>query len=282
MKIAIIGLGLIGGSLGLALKAAQNPGFKVVGIPRREETIAEALKLGAIDEGTTDLKKGVEGAAVIFICTPINRIIPILTEISPLLSPATIVTDVGSTKQEIVAAAEKIVPKGISFIGGHPLAGKETTKLEAAEAGLFRGKKWVLTRTSRTSPRGRVKLTEIISLTGAEILELEPKKHDLVLAAVSHLPLVVAVALVNAVAGEEEAELMARCAASGFRDTTRIASGDPVLGVDMFSTNKKALLKMIKAFKKTTKELEGLILSGQKEALRQKLEEARKFRQSIY
>jgi len=282
MRIAIIGLGLIGGSLGLGLKKSSIPDLKIIGIPRREETIAQAISLGAIDEGTTDHIKGVVDADLVFICTPINLILPVLSEIAPNLKKGVVVTDVGSSKYEIVAAAEKAMPKGGYFVGGHPMAGKETSKLEAAEADLFLGKTWILTKTSRTSQRAVDKVKDAIAGLGCPVLEMEPKTHDLVVAGISHMPLAVAASLVNAVAGAEQNELMARTAASGFRDTTRIASGDPILGVDMFTTNKKAVLKLIGAFKRSLANLEKLIKEGNGEKLREELEKAKTFRDKIF
>jgi|SRR3989339_651118 len=281
MQIAIIGLGLIGGSIGLGIKAANHES-RVIGIPRREETIQEAIRLGAIDEGTTDLAKGVAQADLIFVCTPINLIIPVITEIAPHLKKGTIVSDVGSTKQEIVAKAEKLLPKGCYFVGGHPMAGKETTKLSAAEAALFKDRKWLITKTSRTSSKALEKLEMVIGWLGGLTVNLDPKTHDLVVAAISHLPLVLAAALVNTVAAEEQKELMGRCAASGFRDTTRVASGDPILGVDMFSTNQKAVMKMIKSFKKSLATLENMIRARDNEGLNKQLSLAKAFRDQVY
>jgi prephenate dehydrogenase len=282
MRIAIIGLGLIGGSLGLGLKKSSIADLKIVGIPRREETIGQAIALGAIDEGTTDHIKGVIDADLVFICTPINLILPVISEITPNLKKGAIVTDVGSSKYEIVSAAEKAMPKGSYFVGGHPLAGKETSKLEAAEPELFKGKAWVLTKTSRTSQKALEKMKQVVGGLGGSALEMDPKTHDLVVAGISHMPLAIAAALVNAVAGEAEKELMSKTAASGFRDTTRIASGDPILGVDMFTTNKKAVLKMIGSFKRSLANLEKLIKEGNGEKLREELGKAKKFRDALY
>ncbi|MFA5113171.1 MAG: prephenate dehydrogenase/arogenate dehydrogenase family protein [Candidatus Margulisiibacteriota bacterium] len=284
MRIAIIGLGLIGGSLGLALKKQLPPAakLKVVGIPRRAETIDLAKQLGAIDEGTTDHVKGVADADLVFVCTPINLITAVIKDIAPALKKGAIVTDVGSSKQEIVAQAERLLPRGVFFVGGHPMAGKETSKLEAAEPDLFQGKSWLLTRTGRTSIRALEQVGQLLGQLGVKIVEMEPRKHDLAVAAVSHLPLVLAAALVNAVAAEPEQALMKQCAASGFRDTTRVASGDPILGVDMFTTNKKAVLKMIGGFKKALGQLERLIKAGQGEELKAELDKAKQFRDSIY
>lgn len=282
MRIAIIGLGLIGGSLGLALKAVGGGELRIVGVPRRAETVDQAIKLGAIDEGTTDHVKGVVDADIIFICTPINLIIEVIKEIGPALKKGAIVTDVGSSKQLIVSEAEKAMPKGAYFIGGHPMAGKETFKLEAAEAGLFQGKKWILTPTSKTSRKALEKVSSLIGQLGAEVVEMEPRIHDLTVAAVSHMPLAVAASIVTAIAGSEQNELMAKVASSGFRDTTRVASGDPILGVDMFITNKKAVLKMIGSFKKSLTNLEKLIKTGNGEKIRAELEKAKQFRDSIF
>jgi prephenate dehydrogenase len=284
MRIAIIGLGLIGGSLGLALKKTQTPGAKlrIVGIPRRAETIELAKQLGAIDEGTTDHVKGVIEADLVFVCTPINLITAVIAEIAPSLKKGAIVTDVGSSKLEIVAKAERLMPRGVFFIGGHPMAGKETSKLEAAEAGLFQGKTWLLTRTGRTSITALEKVGQLAAQVGSRVVEMDPRTHDLVVAAISQLPLAVAAALVNTVAAEPEQKLMAQAASSGFRDTTRVASGDPILGVDMFLTNKKSVLKMLGGFKKALSALEKLIRGGQGEEIKAELEKAKQFRDSLY
>lgn len=276
MNIAIVGLGLIGGSICKKLKA-QKSKVKTIGIARREETVKLALELGIVDEATTDLIQGVRDADVVFICTPINLIIPTLKKIAPHLKPGVIVTDVGSSKEEIVSQANKLMPKGTYFIGGHPMAGKEKVKFEESEAGLFQDKVWVLIPGERVD-----ELEKIIKLLGARVIKMDAKKHDLVVAAISHMPLAVAAALVNAVADSKEGkEEMKQCAASGFRDTTRIASGDPVLGVDMFTTNKKSVLKMLAAFKKSLNKMEKAIKASKPGVIEKELEKAKKFRDAI-
>lgn len=282
MRIAIIGLGLIGGSLGLALKQSGEKNLYIVGIPRRSETLEQARQMGAIDEGTTDYVKGVINAEVVFICTPIHLILPIINEIIPNLKKGAIVTDVGSSKCEIVSQAEKLMPKGTYFIGGHPMAGKETTKLAAADATLFKDKIWILTKTAKTSKKAAAEIKQLVDLVGAKLLEMDPKTHDLVVAASSHMPLAIAVSLVNVIADQPQKELMAKCAASGFRDTTRIASGDPILGVDMFTTNQKAVLIMLGGFKKALSNLEKLIKEGKGEEIREMLEKAKVFRDAVF
>ncbi|MFH1347765.1 MAG: prephenate dehydrogenase/arogenate dehydrogenase family protein [Candidatus Margulisiibacteriota bacterium] len=280
--VAIIGVGLIGGSIGLGLKKVSAD-VKIIGIPRRDETVQEAKSLGAIDEGTTDPKRGVAEADVIFLCTPINLILPILKEIAPALKKGAIVTDVGSTKAEIVSQAEKILPKGTFFVGGHPMAGKEQVKLEAAEAELFKDKTWVLTTNSKTSKKALGEVGKLVGLLGAKMIEMDTKTHDLAVAGISHTPLAISAALVNSVQDAEKAkEEMKSCAASGFRDTTRIASGDPILGVDMFTTNKKAVLQTLAAFKKSLARLERLIKESDADEIEKELEKAKNFRDSLY
>lgn len=291
-KIAIIGLGLIGGSIALSIKKSRVAGreisassvepSRVVGIPHREETLKFALEGAIVDEGTLEHVKGVADADIIFICTPINLILPTIKEIAPGLKKGAIVTDVGSSKAEIVAQAEKLMPKGCYFVGGHPMAGKEKAKLESAEAALFVDKTWLLTKTSKTSKKALDEIRTLIETLGAKVIEIDPKTHDLVVAAISHMPLAVAVALVNAVADEEQKDLMAKCSATGFRDTTRIASGDPVLGIDMFTTNKKSVLKMLKAFKRSLSNIEKMVKEGNPEKIREELLRAKQFRDSIY
>jgi prephenate dehydrogenase len=291
MKIAIVGVGLIGGSIGLACRQLPTTNYKlhVTGIPRREETIAQAIRMGAIDEGTINLEAGVAEADLVFICTPINLIIPTLQKIRASLKPGAIVTDVGSTKEEIVKKAAKLMPKGTFFVGGHPMAGKEISKLGAAEGNLFGGKVWILIKErrkqrvdSRKQNTGVIEtLKEVITMMGAKTVEMDAKTHDLVVAGISHLPLAVAAALVNTVAAEKEKKEMTVAAASGFRDTTRVASGDPELGVGMFKTNKKAILKMIGGFKKSMARMERLIKAGNSEAIKKELEKAKNFRDTI-
>lgn len=278
-RIAIVGLGLIGGSLGLALKKieGQELHFEVLGIPRREETLKTALEMQAIDEGTLEIAR-VASADIVFIATPINLILPKLQEIVPHLKSGAIVTDVGSTKGEIVSAAEKMMPKNTYFVGGHPMAGKEVVGIEAAEASLFQDKTWILTKTSKTRKEPLEVLKRIIVKIGAKVLELDPKTHDRVVAAISHVPLAAAASLVNIVADDEEKELMMKCASSGFRDTTRVASGSPVMGVDMFKTNRVAILKLLKDFRAEILELEKLIKSGDEEKIQARLIKAKSLR----
>jgi prephenate dehydrogenase len=282
MNIAIVGLGLIGGSIGLALKSASGQ-IKIVGIPRREETIQDAVGRKAIDWGTTDLLKGVKDADIVFLCTPINLIVPKIKEMIPALKKGVIVTDVGSSKEEIVSQAEKLMPEGTFFVGGHPMAGKEEVKLEAAESDLLKDRIYILTETSKTDKNAVEKLEEVVKLMGSKVIKMDAKLHDLVVAGISHMPLAVAAALVNTIANSDKGkEAMKTCAASGFQDTTRIASGDPGLGTDMFVTNKKSVLKQISQFKKSLSKMEKLIKKGDPVKIEAELKRSKAFRDSIY
>ncbi|MBI5399266.1 prephenate dehydrogenase/arogenate dehydrogenase family protein [Candidatus Saganbacteria bacterium] len=282
MRVAIIGLGLIGGSIALGLKQA-NPEINIVGVTPRQETIDEALSRQAIDEGTTDLCRGVADADIVFLCPPLNLIVPTLKKIAQSLKSGAIVTDVGSSKTEIVAQAAKVTPQEVHFIGGHPLAGKEQTKFAAAEANLFQNRVWVLTPTAKTSRPATIILTQLIKLLEARVIEMKTDEHDIAVAGISHTPLAIAAALVNSVAAEKKSQAnMKQLAASGFRDTTRVASGDPELGRDMFTTNKKAVLKTLANFKKSLTQLETAIKKGNTTKIKQLLAQAKKFRDEVY
>ena len=279
-KVSIIGLGLIGGSLGMAIRE-KGLAEKVVGIPRRKETIEEAKGKGAIDEGTIELPVGVKDADLTFIATPISAIIPTLKTIAPYLKPGAIVTDVGSTKSLIVKEAQKFIPKGVSFIGGHPMAGLEVTGMAAAKVDLFDGAAYFLTPTKKVAPKALEILKSFLENLKVRIFILPPEEHDKIVAGISHLPLVLAISLINTIADLKEKEEMLKVAAGGFKDTTRIAAGSPIMGRDIFLTNKKAVLKMLKKFKESFKKLEALIKESDSEKLMAELEKARSIREGL-
>jgi prephenate dehydrogenase len=280
-KVTIIGLGLIGGSLAMAMKKNRLP-VRITGSSGHLKTIRKALKRRVIGDGTMDLKKAVANADIIFVCTPINLIINTLKTIAPHLKSGAIVTDVGSTKAVIVKDAERIIPKKAFFIGGHPMAGTEHTGLDAAFAGLFSGKPYILTPTKRTSRKALTTLKSLLFKLGAKVVELAPEVQDRLVAGVSHLPLAVAAALINSISGMKDRNDLVRVASSGFRDTTRVASGSPVFGVDLFVTNRDAVLSMIKAFKASLSELEKKISRGDRGGISRCLSSAKEFRDRIY
>jgi prephenate dehydrogenase len=279
--VCIIGLGLIGGSIGMAIK--KKGLARVIGLTRERAKVLHAVKIKAVDYAGMNIKGMVQGADIIFICYPMHLIITELKKIIQFVKPGTIITDVGSTKELIVKQAEKIVPKGIFFVGGHPMAGKEQTGIDVAEQGLLEDKIYVLTKTKNTNIKALNALRSLILKVGAKVVVLDPAAHDKVVAGVSHMPIAVAASLVDSVnkSGKSK-DLMIKLAASGFRDTTRIASGDPSLGTDMFTTNKKAVLDSISSFKKALGEIEKLIKGGKAGAISNKLAAIKSFRDSIY
>ncbi|MFA4858954.1 MAG: prephenate dehydrogenase/arogenate dehydrogenase family protein [Candidatus Margulisiibacteriota bacterium] len=281
-KVAIIGLGLIGGSLGLAL-LKRGLAETVVGIPRRAETIDEALALGAITKGTLTLVDGVRNADLVFICTPIPLIIPTLNEILPHLKKGAVVTDVGSTKGWIMEEVEKLNLDGVSFFGGHPMAGKEKTGVLQAEANLFLNRPYVLVKPPKFNLLALNALKKIITGIGGKIMEIDAQSHDLAVAAISHLPIMVAASLVNAVNDMELVRNHARqLASTGFFDTTRVASGDPKLGLDIFCTNTESVLEVLAKFKQEIEVFEKALKERDEVQIVNKLAEAKKFRDEIY
>ena len=280
--VAIIGMGLIGGSLGMAIK---NKGIakKVIGVSRNADHLKEALAKEALDEFTLDPIEASRDADLVFICTPISMIVPMIKTISTTVKKGCIITDVGSSKVNIVSEAENTIPQEVFFVGGHPMAGSERSGIKAATKYLLEGTNYILTKTEKTSETALKKLGAFIEKLDVELSVMPPDKHDLAVAAISHMPLAVAVSLVNAINGlgkDKEASL--KLASSGFRDTTRIASGNVEMGKDMFSTNGKAVLEMIGIFKKSLEHLEGLIKKGDIAAISAELEKAKDLRDGIY
>lgn len=280
--VTIIGMGLIGGSLGMAIK---NKGIakKVIGVSRNAEHLKEALAKEALDEFTHDPIEASKDADLVFICTPISTIVPMIKTISTTVKKGCIITDVGSSKSNIVAEAENSVPPEVFFVGGHPMAGSERSGIKAATKYLLEGANYILSKTEKTSEKALKKLADFIEKLDVELSIMSPEKHDHAVAAISHMPLAVAVALVNAIDSMgKDKEACLKLASSGFRDTTRIASGNVEMGKDMFSTNGKMTLEMIEVFKKSLGQLEELIKKGDTAGMTSELERAKDLRDAIY
>lgn len=248
--VAVVGVGLIGGSLALALRRA-GLATRVIGVSS-PQTVADALALGAIDEGGPydQLPRLVRDAGVVFLCTPISRIIELLPEVGRVASPGTLVTDVGSTKVAIMDAARKALPPGVAFIGGHPMAGSEQSGVRAADPFLFQNAMYVLTPTERTQDPLVRSFADGLGKIGARVLVLPAEVHDRVAAAVSHLPQLLALALVELVGDlnrREPAHL--QMAAGGFRDMTRIASSPYRMWRDILRTNSGEIRDALAAFR---------------------------------
>lgn len=283
MRVSIIGIGLIGGSLGMALKQSAGPACEVIGVARRDETLAEAIGAGAIDRGTLAPAEGVAGADVVVVCTPVAMIVPMLQEIAPYVPQDAVVTDVGSTKQHICGAAWESFRQGPLFIGGHPLTGSEREGVLAGDPYLFQNAVYVL--TPPPDPRAEAGLERLLTLVrriGAQPMVLDPERHDRIVAAVSHLPHVVAAALVRAVGQIAAAEPAAlKLAAGGFRDTTRIASGPPDVWRDICLTNAPAIITMLDRFREAMDAFRAVLAAGDGGALEGLFGAAREERKRI-
>lgn len=280
--VAIVGVGLIGGSLGLAWRKARAA--KVIGITREQHDLDLALACGAVDEGTTDLSQGVAAADVVVLCTPVLDIVTLARSVVPYLRPGTLLTDVGSTKAWIMREITSFLPESLCFIGGHPIAGSERTGVEAADPYLFENAIYCLTPSKEmTSEEPSMRLLQgLVRATGAEPVVLAPETHDLIVAGISHVPHLVAAALVNSVATADTGDmLMLRLAAGGFRDTTRIASGSSELWRDICLTNGPAIAEMLDAFELSLGLMRRAVEQGQGETLRELLENARKARLNL-
>ena len=280
-RLAIIGVGLIGGSLARALREAGAV-KSVIGIGRSRANLDEALALGICDEVTQDALKGVAGADVVLISVPVCAIPAVVAEIAPALAPGCIVTDGGSVKAAIVRECEALMPAGCHFVGGHPIAGTEHSGAAASFASLYRGKRCILTPTERTDPDALATVDRIWRLTGAEVCAMEPGHHDRIFAEISHLPHMAAYALVHAVGtADVEGENVLSYTAGGFRDFTRIASSDPVMWRDIALMNREALLASIDGFSCSLAELRRRIDCGDQAGLTDFFTIAKQFRDGI-
>ncbi|HZK11325.1 MAG TPA: prephenate dehydrogenase [Atribacterota bacterium] len=279
-KITIIGIGLIGGSLGLALKE-KNPNFKIVGIDK-QEIIEKAIARSAIDEGTENLEEGIKEADIIIIATPIKTILNILTQINPFLKKGCIITDTGSTKKQIVERAEKVLSKDIFFIGGHPMAGSEKYGIDSANSHLFQEKTYILTPTNKSDSVALEKIFLLIKMVGANKLILDPLEHDRIVSAVSHLPQIIAVSLINTIS-----ELALRgnnnyfkAIGKGFKDMTRIASSPYKIWEDICETNQQNILETIQEFRKYLGVIEDK-LKNNSHSLKEEFQKASQLRETL-
>ena len=274
-KVVIIGPGLIGGSIGIFLRK-NKIALSVIGVARHKYTLSKALKKGAIDKAETDLKKAVGDADLVVIATPVLALKKVIREIKNNLIPGCIVFDVGSTKREVVFQAQKILPGHVHFIGVHPMAGSEKTGAEFAKADLFKGAVCFITKTKKTNKTAILKVRELWKRLGARCVEIDPALHDNIVASVSHLPHLISSALINTIPLK-----YLKFAATGFKDTTRIAAGSAEIWHDITLSNRKAILQQIEKFEAVLRKLKKTIVSKQGKQLIRQLDQARKKRQSL-
>lgn len=260
-KIVIVGAGLIGGSFALALKQAGAV-QTVVGVGRRNATLVRAKELGIIDVVSTSMAEAITDADLVLLAAPVAQTGPILASLEPHLQPGTVVTDAGSTKADVVAAAREALGRKISqFVPGHPIAGRETNGPDAAIINLYQSKKVVLTALPENDPHDVARVAWAWDQCGATIHHLTPQQHDQIFATVSHLPHLLAFALVDDVARKPHANLLFQFAASGFRDFTRIAGSSPEMWRDISLANKAALLEELDAYMVQLKRMRELLVA---------------------
>ena len=283
-QAAIIGVGLIGGSLGMILRR-KVLADQVVGVGRRVENLKTAVALGAIDRYVADPQEGVRGADLVVLATPVDTYERHLHEWAHCLVPGAIVSDVGSVKGFLVERSEAMMPAGVHFVGAHPIAGKEKTGVAAGSDQLFKGARCILTPTKRTDPTAFDRVRQLWEESGSIVLTMDPHIHDQILGAVSHLPHVVAFALMNALADVRDQQVpfldLTGHSGGGLRDTTRIAASSPEMWRDIFLWNRDNIVSYIDRYAGALEELKQLIKTGDAAGIEKLLERAKGEREKL-
>jgi prephenate dehydrogenase len=276
--MTVIGTGLIGGSLALALRRRGRVG-EIVGVGRGSENLALARRRRVVDRVTTDPVEGVRDADLVVLATPVGALAELAKTIAPALRTGAIVTDVGSVKERVIRAVEPAIPPHAHFVGGHPIAGAEDSGAGAASASLFEGSRCILTPTPRTDAAALGKIRRMWTGVGARVIEMSAATHDRILGAVSHLPHVVAFALVNAVSASEKEAL--DYAGAGFRDFTRIAASHAEMWRDIILDNRERVLASLEATQAELSRIRALIDRQDGARLLEAFSKARETRRSL-
>ena len=278
-KLVVVGVGLIGGSFALALKRAKAV-KRVVGVGRTRKNLAVALRLGIIDEAHTDAARAVEGADLVLLGTPVGQMPEIMARIAPYLSAHTVISDGGSTKQDVILYARRLLGDHFArFVPAHPIAGTEKSGAAAAFPELYRGKNLIITPQPETSARAVRMVSAAWKQCGARIVRLKAQEHDAIFAAVSHLPHVVAFALVNALARRPNPRRLFGFSGGGLRDTVRIAGSSPEMWRDICIANRTGLLAALDDYEVELEMMRSAIESGDGAALEQMFGRARAARE---
>lgn len=280
-KICVIGLGLIGGSIALAIKKEHDA--TIVGVDVNFDQLKLAQSLQVIDEIAENMEEGVREADLIILAAPVKKTEQLLTELQHLpLKEGAIVTDVGSTKTKIFEKAAPLHRKNVTFIGGHPMAGSHKSGVQAARVHLFENAYYVLTPSKEASPSKVIQLQNWLKGTNARFIEMTPEQHDKLAGLISHFPHIVAASLVHQVKniGKED-ELVSQLAAGGFKDITRIASSNPEMWRDILLHNKDMMLYLLRDWQKEMKKVEKLLLEEESDGIYHYFEDAKKFRDCL-
>lgn len=277
-RMAIVGVGLIGGSLAKAVKEKKLVG-EVLGVGRSEERLESARKLGIIDRYSGRMDEILGEADLVVVAGPVGVIVDLIREMIPFLKKGTIITDVGSVKKKIVEEVEAFIPSSLYFVGGHPIAGTENSGFETSFSTLFKDRKCIITPVSTTDSRAVERVKELWTRVGSTVAFMDGEEHDGVFAAVSHLPHMVAYSMVNSLLKVEGFEKnIFSFSAGGFKDFTRIAASDPVMWKDIALMNKDKLLSAIKLFQEYLEELKEAIEREDAERLLSEFQKSKEFK----
>ncbi len=280
-QIAIVGLGLMGGSLGLALKE-NNVCRKVIGLVRREEAKTQAESLNIVDTATLDPAEALGQADIVIFSTPIRIILHQLDEYATFYKPGAIITDMGSTKQQITQAMETL-PAGLQPLGSHPMCGKETAGMSAAEASLYQDAPWILTPLARTNPTATRIIDDMAQAIGAKTQTIEAQRHDNLVATISHLPYTMAASLtLTALDIAKDDPAVWGVAAGGFRDTSRVAASDVTMMLDILLTNKEAVAQRLSEAQTHLAHFAQVLAADDEETLRTLMEKAATQRRQLF
>ena len=279
-RLAVIGVGLIGGSLALALRRAGAAG-SIAGYDRDSDSLARAVSMGVLDEGAHSAAEAARGADLVVLAVPVRAIAPVMRELAQSLGPDAVVTDVGSTKADVVRTARsELRERFVRFVPGHPIAGRESSGVDFATPDLFRGARVVLTPVPETAPDALELVRGCWEAAHALPTTMEPERHDRVFAAVSHLPHLLSFALVSDIAARSNAEELLSFAAGGFRDFTRIAASSPEMWRDIALQNREALLSELDRYGERLAVFRDLVERGDAEGLERLMAEARAVRRA--
>lgn len=278
-RVAVIGIGLIGGSFALAAKRAGVV-ERVTGVARSETTRRGALELGAADEVTADAAQAVAGADLVYLAAPVDSICTSLRALGPSLSPGALITDAGSVKRAIMEAASAL-PGSVTFIGGHPMAGSEQKGISAARADLFEGSSYFLTTRSDSSPEDLERISALVSALGARPILVEAERHDRMVALSSHLPHLLSWALCGLLGYLEDPHELAPFVAGAWRDMTRIAGSSPEMWAEIFRANRGNVVELLERLGEELDQLGTALQAAEETDLAERLERARQLRERI-
>lgn len=282
LRLAIIGVGLIGGSFGLALKDRLGMNIHVTGHCRHQSSMDLALARGAIDEAFTDIESVVRGADIVYLSTPVLQIVPMIRKLLPFLKPGAVITDAASTKRFLWQEIPPLLPDNIYYVSGHPMTGKEKSGVAAATKDLFRNKCYVIMKETTAPPDVYDQVVDVIRLTGANLTTLDTVQHDRCASVISHVPHVTASALVTLLGkNPDDLESCLKLAGGGFKDTTRIASSNADMWADICLTNPEAIASHLRSLQEIVGSVISAIEAGNRDQIRSYFAAAKERRDMI-